>query len=377
VAAPRSAAAAVAATERNTLMAAALALPGLALAPAARADTPPDQTTLAFKQLYYRDDQPGQQRMRIESPALYWLVPVKDVAAIEGYAVSESISGASPYFFNTLSGASGLIRENRNAFDIKGTYFMDRAAVALGVASSHENDFSSRALRAEARFSTDDQNTTLSLGAGHIDDTITSTVDPLLHQARHTDALLAGITQVWSPVTIAQLTLTATFSQGYQSDPYKLFDQRPNQRNQYAALARVNHYVAATEGAVHLEYRYYQDDWGIRASNIGADYYQPLGKGWMIHPSARYYTQGAASFYSNTFPPPEFGVNYSADQRLSSFGAISWGLQVSRNLGNDFTFDLSFDDYNQRTGWRAFGSGSPGLESFRARYVTLGLSKKF
>jgi hypothetical protein len=358
-------------------MAAALALPGLALTTAVRGETPPDQTTIAFQQLYYRDEQPGQERMRVQSPSAYWQVPIKDVASIEGHATSESISGASPYYFNTLSGASGLIREDRHAIDLKATRFFDRSAIAIGVADSVENDFRSKALRAEARFATDDQNTTLSLGAGHIEDGITSTVDPLLHESRHTDAVLAGVTQVWSPLTVAQATLTASSSQGYQSDPYKLFDQRPGERRQYAVLGRVNHYLAATEGAVHFEIRYYQDDWGVRASNIGVDYYQPFGNGWIVHPSLRYYTQHAASFYSNTFPPTDFNVDYSADQRLASFGAIGAGVQVSRQLGHEFTFNLALDNYTQRTGWRVFGSGSPGLEQFSARYLTLSLSKKF
>jgi hypothetical protein len=361
-------------------MAAALALPGLAatLAPAAaHADTPPDQAVLAFKQLYYRDDQPGSQRMKVLSPAAYWLVPLKDVASVEGYVTQETISGASPYYYNTLSGASGPITEDRRAADIKATRYFDRAAASIGIAGSTEHDFSSQAVRADARFATEDQNTTLSLGAGHTADKISSTVDPLLRDSRSTEALLAGITQVWSPVTIAQATLTMSFSHGYLSDPYKLFDQRPRERQQYALLARVNHYVAATEGALHFEFRYYQDDWRIRASNVEMGYYQPFGEGWMLQPSVRYYTQSAAKFYSTTFPPPVFGTDYSADQRLAAFGALSAGLQVTKQFSKGFALDLSVDTYTQRTSWRVFGSGSPGLEPFHAYYATLGFSKRF
>jgi hypothetical protein len=361
-------------------MAAALALPGLAatlLPLAARADTPPDQAMVAFKQLLYRDDQPGAQRMRVSSPAAYVLAPLKDVASVEAYATTETISGASPYFYNTLSGASGPITEDRQAADIKATRYFQRSALSLGIAGSTEHDFRSQALRADGRFSTEDQNTTLSLGAGHVEDKISSTVDPTLHKSRHTDALLMGLTQVWSPVTIAQATLTATFSNGYHSDPYKLFDQRPDERRQVALLLRVNHYVAATEGALHLDYRYYQDDWGIRASNIEAGYYQPFGEGWLFHPSLRYYTQSAARFYNTTFPPPVFGVDYSADQRLAAFGAVDVGVQVVKQFQKDFALDVSVDSYQQRTSWRAFGGGSPNLEAFRAMYLTVGLSKKF
>jgi hypothetical protein len=375
----------VAATERksernNALMAAALALPGLAVTlapPAVRAETPPDQATIAFKQLYYRDDQPGAQRMKVLSPAAYWMVPVKDVASVEGYVTQETISGASPYYYNTLSGASGQITEDRRAADIKVTRYFDRAAVGIGVAGSTEHDFRSQAVRTDARFATDDQNTTLSLGYGHTGDSISSTVDPTLHASRNTDAALLGLTQVWSPTTIAQATLSATFGHGYFSDPYKLFDQRPNERRQVALLGRVNHYLVDTGGALHYEYRYYQDDWGIRASNIEVAYYQPFADSWMVKPSLRYYTQSAARFYNTSFPPPVFGADYSADQRLAGFGAVDAGVQVVKQFKQDFVMDFSIDTYTQRTSWRAFGGGTPGLEPFHALYITLGLSKKF
>ena len=217
-------------------MAAALALPGIALAPVARGESPPDQSTIAFKQLFYRDEQPGQQRMRVSSPAAYFLLPLKDVAAVEGFATTETMSGASPYFYSTLSGASGTIRDDRRAADLKATRYFDRAAIGIGVAASRENDFRSQALRAEGRFATEDQNTTLSLGAGHTADRITSTDNPNLHESRSTDAVLVGLTQVWSQYTVAQVTLTSATSRGYQSDPYKLFDKRPDRRQQVAAL---------------------------------------------------------------------------------------------------------------------------------------------
>ena len=358
-------------------MAAALALPGLALSPAARSEAPPDQALLAFKQLFYRDEQPGNQRMRVSSPAAYWLVPVKDAYAIEGYATAETMSGASPYFYSTLSGASGQIRDDRRAADLKGTRYFDGGAVGIGVAASRENDYRSQALRADARIASDDQNTTLMLGAGHTEDRISSTVDPRLREARSTDALLAGVTQVWSPTVIAQATLTAAASRGYHSDPYKLFDRRPDERRLLALQLRINKYVAAGDGALHLDVRAFHDDWGVRAGNVELNYYQPFGNGWMARPSLRYYTQSAAKFYNNRFPPPDPSANYSADQRLAAFGAVSWGMQLSKQVGNDFSLDLAYEEYSQRANWRGFGSGSPGLETFRARFLTLGLQKRF
>jgi hypothetical protein len=39
--------------------------------------------------------------------------------------------------------------------------------------------------------------------------------------------------------------------------------------------------------------------------------------------------------------------------------------------------DLKFEQYGQRSGWRLFGSGSPGQMAFNARTVQAGLARHF
>ena len=90
-----------------TLLSAALALPGM-LPLAVAAQTAPDQGVIALKYFDYRDWQPGANRMSVRSPSLYVLRPLSDDLALEGTVVYDSMSGASPLAFNTLSGASGL-----------------------------------------------------------------------------------------------------------------------------------------------------------------------------------------------------------------------------------------------------------------------------
>ena len=69
--------------------------------------------------------------------------------------IYDAMSGASPLYFNTLSGASGLgITEYRTAGDVKVTKYFDGAAVGVGGAVSSERDYLSRAFSLDARFST-------------------------------------------------------------------------------------------------------------------------------------------------------------------------------------------------------------------------------
>ena len=93
----------------NPFLAAALALPGVVPA-AALAQSMPDQGLFALQYLDYRDWQPGADRMSVRSPSLYVLAPFAERCTVEGSLVYDAMSGASPLYFNTLSGASGLGR---------------------------------------------------------------------------------------------------------------------------------------------------------------------------------------------------------------------------------------------------------------------------
>ena len=71
------------------------------------------------------------------------------------------------------------------------------------------------------------------------------------------------------------------------------------------------------------------------------------------------------------------GELYTADTRLSAFGAITAGVRLRRRSRADVTVDVAVNMYRQRAGWHAGGSGSPGLAEFSARWIEVGLEKRF
>ena len=91
-------------TPARALLAAALALPGIIPATAI-AQTAPEQSLLSVRYLDYRDWQPGADRITVHTPSFYLLAPLSDSVALEGSLVYDGISGASPLYHNTLSGA--------------------------------------------------------------------------------------------------------------------------------------------------------------------------------------------------------------------------------------------------------------------------------
>jgi hypothetical protein len=368
----------------NALLAAALLLPGLAV----QAEEPPERSTLSVKYLNYEESQSGLDRVHVDSPSVALVTPIASAWSLAGSLTSDHVSGASPRYHTAISGASRM-KDTRRAGDIAITRYLPNGSVTVGAAYSTEHDYVSRALSLTGTVSSADKNTSWSFGIGGSDDAIDPVNLVVSGESRQTVNVMAGVTQVLTPHDIAQLTLTRSQGHGYYSDPYKMLDNRPRERNQNTLLARWNHYHEGSGGTTRLSYRYYTDTFGIRAHTLGAEYVQPLADGWRITPSVRYYTQRAASFYFDPvydarlgapFPPGYVfgGTQFSsADQRLSGFGAVALGIKVAKEISRYWTVDLKVEAYQQRGAWRAFGSGSPGLDAMRARSIQFGLTRQW
>jgi hypothetical protein len=381
-----SAAAGVAATDasrrddRSTaLIAAALALPGI-LPAQAFAQSAPDEGVVALRYYDYRDWQPAAGRMSVRSPSLYALFPVSDTLTIEGSLIHDTMSGASPLYHDTLSGASGLrVTDYRSAGDFKVTRYIDGNALAVGAAYSDERDYVSRAASVEWRRWSDDRNRTYAVGFGAARDHIDSTNGVASGKRRETYDVLLGITQVLRANAVVESSVTWSDGRGYYADPYKLLDARPDRRRIFAWLTRYNHYLPAVDATLRIAYRYLHDSFGDRSHMLEASWVQPLPGGYTMTPTLRYLTQRAADFYRDPPFPLGFvpGEPYTADARLSAFGAITAGARLSKAFAHGVSVDVAVNMYRQRSGWRAGGSGSPALAEFSARWIEVGFEKRF
>ncbi len=375
---------------------ASLMLPGLAglcaLAPqSAAAENAPEKTTVSVDLGAYADGQPGWQRVKAYTPQVYVQAPIAAAWSVEGSWVGDTISGATPRM-HTQSSSASRMHEERAAGDVKLTRYLARAAVSVSASYSDEHDYKSAGLGVDARWSSDDNNRTWSIGVASSSDRIDNTysgVNTAINEHKHTHELAVGLTQVLTSSDIVQLNLTRSVGNGYYNDPYKLFDVRPDMRNASIMLARWNHYVTPLDASLRSSYRYYSDTFGVRSHTVGLDWVQPMGQ-WTFTPAARYYTQSAASFYLNPVLDAQgvydtgatiasaLAVNgaTSFDQRLSAFGAVTLSLTLSYAFTPDTLCDLKLETYRQAASLR-LGGGSPNLDSFHANFLQLGLTHRF
>jgi hypothetical protein len=368
------------------LLAAALALPGIA--PQAAAQAPPERAQLDVRWMHYQDSQPGLKRIRVDSPTVGLKLPVGGRWSVEGTAGLDSVSGASPRWHTSVSSASRMSDERRYG-ELRVTRFWDRASIGVGAAGSSEHDYRSRALSLRGTLTSDDANRTWAFGIGRSEDRIDPVNRVVVDERRRTSDLLLGVTQVLTPVDVIQVTLTHARGEGYYSDPYKSLDRRPRERTQTALQIRWNHHLESLGATLRLGWRAYADSWDVRSQTLTGEWVQPLAGGWTLTPSLRYYTQGAAGFFygpvydpvlGEPFPPgylADPGGLRSPDARLSAFGAGSIGLRVQKAIDRSNLVDVKLEHYEQRGAWRLGGPGTAGLAPLRATILQVGLTHLF
>ena len=370
---------------------------------------------------------------------------------------------------HTLSSASPEIRRQG---DFKLSYEWDEVTLDAGGGISIENDYESRFGNVGGRWDFNQKLTSLNLGLSYTNsdtqaildhdatpyifdvgrgfDSYNSSADSgQIHKENQNNVLRGnrqdwgtalGLTQVLNETALLEAGIGYTRSTGYMANPYKvvetafinpeqtgellsgvsigLLEKRPNERNQWTENLRYVQYINGLDAALHFDYRFFHDDWGINAHTFQADWVQPVGLGWTVTPKVRYYSQDAADFYtpymvsnqalSRTavdasgrpiyveagnpdngnvyfrdshfnlidasgavvneiavnpitktipFDRKQLPGHYSSDHRLSGFGALSGGLTIGKQFAKGVTFEASAEYYTHAGSMQLGGSG--------------------
>ena len=331
--------------------------------------------------------------MKVTEPIVWAKGRIGEDWEVHASAAVDIVTGASPQLVSnatgrpvqTITGAS--VTDRRNTWDAKVTRRIGEGSISVSRTVSREEDYVSHAYGLEGRYDLNQRNTTLVAGFGRSNDRIRSTDDALLDEPRNIREYLLGVTQVLSPVAAIQSTLTLTRGEGWYSDPYKVTlsfvlgvpfvagDRRPAGRDTVAWLTRYRRHFPAMAGTLQADYRFYRDDWGIRAHTLEAAWQHALDDRWSVRPALRYYTQTKADFYSptvTTFNPPL----QSSDQRLAAFGGLTPSLRLAARLEGGTTIEATAGYMHNSRNLNA-GGGTPSFETLRAYYGIVSVSHEF
>ena len=359
-----------------TLTGSALALPGVFGAAPGLADTPPAASVLSYRVSSYQEDDLAQDALLIGSPERYdidihqlrFSAPVGERTSMALESSYESMSGASPWY--TLESVNGdtqvamsgaTIYEKRRDITASVRRYYDTANLGVSLTVSDENDYRSNSIAVDGSYTLANNSTTISAGIAHSDDEITPT-DALLfnrverEQRNNTSAFLS-FTQIINQFSIVQTGMSSARAGGFLSDPYKLADRRPQERNQFTWTTSWRRYFRDQRAAFHANYRLYDDDFGVRSHTLDFAVHKAVSRRLTLVPSLRMYRQTAADFFT---PATDFAfvedLN-SSDYRLSDYDALSAGLKVNLQLG-DYTLVFSGERYTTS------GSQSPAIVEF-------------
>ena len=370
----------------------ALALPGIAAA-----DAPPTQNTLSYKISNYKEDDLSRrevlfgnlERYDIDVHQFQLISPLGRNMSVQVDANYEGLSGASPWFTTRgldgnpvvhLSGASG-IRDRRGELSIGTRYYLPNGSVGGNIGYSEEDDYRAVYLGVSGERHFNDEMTTVGIGYSHSADELFPTdalaFNRVSEEDKSSDSAYVSVSQIINQVSSFQSALSITEQSGFLSDPYKLRDARPDDKTQLSWSNSYRYYFIDANGAWHINYRLYHDDFGISSHTFDMAWHQNLGRSVRLVPTVRYYSQSAADFFTNVDDFQNPLTEYqSSDYRLSAFGAISGGINFIVDLGA-WTATLATERYVAKEKYSAYKVTQPSTALVKYFRVSLGFDYSF
>jgi hypothetical protein len=265
---------------------------------------------------------------------------------VSGASIDVRTSGASPY------------RETRTQDSLSGEILYGKTTYTLGVTHSYEPDYRSNTASFGISQSMFGDLTTISMSYRRtwndvfkmeclLDDKsldypcVEKVHDPSFGEKDMDERSYGvGITQILTRNSIISANFEVITDQGWLSNPYRSVmyadpsggtslaaEIDPNTRTSNALGLDYKYYLR-WRAALDLQYRYFEDTWGIRASTAQIGYTQPW-RNWTFDGSVRFYTQTHADFYSDLFASANQQNFMSRNRELSSFNSYTFGAGAS------------------------------------------------
>ncbi len=303
-----------------------LALLGsLLAAQGARAlDLPTDQAEL----LYHSYNGGG---VVANGPALLVRKRLADTVSLSASYYVDAVSNAS---IDVVTSASPY-REKRNEVTLGADYVYRDALISLSTSSSKEPDYTANRVGLDISQESFGGMTTVSMGFTAGADTVLKHNAPEFHDSASHWQYRVGVSQILSKQWIASVNFEALADAGFLGSPYRVarvFGSAVPERDPRTRSARAVRLGTVgdlgSDDAVHADYRFYWDTWGLKANSVELGYSRYFGdKKWLADSFVRYYQQQHALFYSDNAQAQTRYV--SRNRQLSSFTSPSLGATLS------------------------------------------------
>lgn len=305
--------------------------------------------------------------------------------------LGENVSVSGNYYVDTVSSASidvvstaSEYAEERTEYSAGVDYLRGDTTLSVGLAKSDEDDYTADTLNLGISQEVFGGLTTITMGYGRGSDEVARRGDTTFRDVADHWRYRLGVSQILTRNLLMGLTWETVADEGYLNNPYRQVryadpaaalgysyqpELYPRTRDSNAVALRARYFLPY-RAAVHGEYRFFTDSWGIDASTVEIGYTHPRNR-WVYDVGYRFYTQGNADFYADLFPYANAQNFVARDKELSTFSSHTlrfavgyefpfgaWGLAERGSV--NFVFDhilFSYDDFRDVT-----AGGAPGTE---------------
>ena len=256
--------------------------------------------------------------------------------------VADVVSSAS---IDVVSNATARMNDFRSEITAGLVQKLHNTTLSGSYVYSVENDYQSH--NVDLGFAQDmfEKNSTLAIGATFSANDVYRTGDQSFHRKLTVGGISASWTQVLNRATIAQLSYSFSYGNGYWASPYrfvrvetndfsqilfKVPETEPNERFRHAAVIGLNRHLFS-DTALQGDYRLYLDNWGVQSHTIQLRYFVTWGD-VTLRLRERFYYQSGASFFRPHYTASTLQPFVTADRELSTFWSNVAGFKISWRL---------------------------------------------
>ncbi len=319
--------------------------------------------------------------------------------------IHDAISGASPTWYDSTSGASVTVNkhtlnpdhivydnidyeEHRNALGATLTSrFASRDELSIGFHYSNEHDYSSFEGSAEYLYYLDSsKNRSLSIGGSYQSNEViiecslnTGDCDGSSGASVRSSVNVVsgeiGFTQILDKTSLIKASVFYIGEEGYLSNPYMRVvrnyattptitkESKPDSRSAYGTLLQYTKSFYDVL-SMQLSYRFYNDDWKLMSHTANSALYYEYNDALLFGAGFRYYHQSEASFYSDQIDYFTDEQYASSDRRMSQFDAFDYMIMGSYDISHDLSINLSLNYYDQPDHFNALSYSAAFIYKF-------------
>lgn len=293
--------------------------------------------SVALRGIYYKE-----RATRVMQPMLDGMFEAGAHGVVTTHVLVDAITSAS-----SSSGSAGsAFTEKRYEGGVGYTHDLGWVRVGGEGKLSREPDY--KALYAGVRAEADlaQKNATVAIGGGVNRDDVSAgeaqgLANPMIactpsapatfskSCTMHGYALFGSLSQIVSRRMVVAASYELSQQRGYLSNPYRQVvaglqfapERHPDERLRQAFGASARLYVDASQTTIIAAYRYYRDDWKVRAHTPELRIVQEVGRFADAAIRYRYYTQTQAFFYKPRYETADYAMQayLSDDPKLTAF----------------------------------------------------------